>query len=85
MNRREFLKDVAAVAAATTVPFAATDAFGRVRWEIGCFNRPFAKWSLDEGLAGIKAAGYRMTTVAHVPSGNPEYEENSPASPASGR
>ncbi len=60
MNRREFLKDVAAVAAATAVPMVAEDAFGRVRWEIGCFNRPFTKWSLDEGLAGIKAAGYRV-------------------------
>lgn len=29
-----------------------------VRWRIGCFNRPWTSWSLDEALKQIKAAGY---------------------------
>ncbi len=61
MNRRDFLRDVTAVAAATTVPLAQTAAWARVRWHVGCFNRPFAKWSLDDAFAGIKAAGYSLT------------------------
>ncbi|MDP3072827.1 MAG: sugar phosphate isomerase/epimerase family protein [Opitutaceae bacterium] len=31
------------------------------RWTIGCFNRPWTKWTYDETLDGIKAAGYRTT------------------------
>jgi len=69
MNRREFLQDVAVVA--TTVPGALTSAFGRVRWEIGCFNRPFTKWSLDEAMAGIKDAGYRVTGLLSATRGEP--------------
>jgi len=30
-------------------------------WTIGCMNRPWTKWTLDETLAAVKAAGY--TTV----------------------
>lgn len=30
-------------------------------WEIGCFNRPWNKWTYDEALDGMKAAGYRLT------------------------
>jgi len=29
------------------------------RWPIGCMNRPWTKWSFDETLTAIKAAGYR--------------------------
>ena len=31
------------------------------RWPVGCFNRPWTKWSYDETLDAIKAAGYRTT------------------------
>jgi L-ribulose-5-phosphate 3-epimerase len=34
---------------------------GRVRWEVGCFNRPWTKWSYEETLKQIKAAGYKST------------------------
>jgi sugar phosphate isomerase/epimerase len=61
MNRREFLRDVTAVAAVTAVPLTGTAALARVRWKVGCFNRPFTKWSMDETLASIKTAGYHLT------------------------
>lgn len=32
-----------------------------VAWPIGCFNRPWTKWSFDVALQGIKAAGYTTT------------------------
>ncbi len=32
-----------------------------VQWTVGCFNRPWTKWSYDECLDGIKAAGYKVT------------------------
>ncbi len=34
-----------------------------VNWNIGCFNRPWGRWSYDEALDGIKAAGYRLTGI----------------------
>jgi len=61
MNRREFLRDVSAVAAVAASPLTEPAAVARVRWQIGCFNRPFTKWSMDEGLASIKTAGYKLT------------------------
>lgn len=30
-------------------------------WEIGCFNRPWSAGSYDDALAGIQAAGFRLT------------------------
>ncbi|MGA9770762.1 MAG: sugar phosphate isomerase/epimerase family protein [Blastocatellia bacterium] len=32
-----------------------------VRWQIGCFNRPWSKWSFDQTLKQIKSAGYKTT------------------------
>lgn len=32
-----------------------------VNWPVGCFNRPWTKWTYDEALDSIKAAGYRLT------------------------
>ncbi len=71
MNRREFLQDVAAVAAATTAPGIVTSAFGRVHWEIGCFNRPFTKWSFDDTLTSIKAAGYNVVGLLSATKDDP--------------
>jgi sugar phosphate isomerase/epimerase len=34
---------------------------GDAPWPIGCFNRPWTKWSFDQALQAIEAAGY--TTV----------------------
>ncbi len=84
MNRRQFLRDLTATAAAAAaVPLTGLPALARVRWEIGCFNRPFTKWSLDETLAGIKAAGYNLTGLLSStkeeplisPQATPEYLE----------
>lgn len=30
-------------------------------WQIGCFNRPWTKWTFDQTLQAIKAAGYKTT------------------------
>jgi len=81
MNRREFLRNVSAAAAAAAVPLTGATAFAGVRWEIGCFNRPWTKWSYDETLAGIKAAGYNLTGLLSStrddpfigPQATPEY------------
>lgn len=32
-----------------------------VKWEVGCFNRPWTKWTFDQTLKEIKAAGYKTT------------------------
>lgn len=32
-----------------------------MKWPIGCFNRPWTKWSYDEALDSIAAAGYKVT------------------------
>jgi len=32
-----------------------------VKWPIGCFNRPWTKWSYDQTLDSIKGAGYSLT------------------------
>lgn len=32
-----------------------------VRWQVGCFNRPWTQWSFDQALHEIKAAGYHIT------------------------
>lgn len=62
MNRRHFLRATAASAAAISIPgwLTALAAEG-LDWPIGCFNRPWTRWSYDEALDGIKAAGYKLT------------------------
>ena len=62
MTRREFLWTAAAAATAARVTelSAVVQSLG-VTWPIGCFNRPWTKWTYDEGLDGIRAAGYRLT------------------------
>ncbi len=60
MNRRNFLRTAAVVGAASIYSrslIGAEPVVG-VQWPIGCFNRPWAKWTFDEALDGIKAAGF---------------------------
>lgn len=60
MNRRQFIHTTTlATAGMTLAQSQATDA--AVKWTVGCFNRPWTKWSYDECLDGIKAAGYKVT------------------------
>ncbi|MBL9188993.1 MAG: sugar phosphate isomerase/epimerase [Opitutaceae bacterium] len=64
VSRRSFLATASAGAAAAALirpSLQAAPASSPSRWPIGCFNRPWTKWSYDETLDGIKAAGYRTT------------------------
>jgi len=62
MNRRTFLQQTALGGAAATLGLWQSASLGaRVRWPIGCFNRPWTTWSFDDTLAQIKAAGYQTT------------------------
>ena len=64
MNRRTFLYH----AAVSTASLAAIDRFAesaaaqtpRVKWPVGCFNRPWTTWGMDAALDGIKAAGFNL-------------------------
>ena len=59
MNRREFIQTSIAAGASLTL-LKSAEARG-VKWPIGCFNRPWTKWSFDQTLKEIKAAGYQTT------------------------
>lgn len=61
MTRREFLHHTVAsgtIAAAGVSVSSSLDARA-VHWPIGCFNRPWTTWSLDDALRQIRAAGYQ--------------------------
>ena len=61
ISRRDFIRGTVAGVAAATLPLPsfAAQASDPTRWPIGCFNRPWTKWTLDETLDAIKAAGYQ--------------------------
>lgn len=64
INRRHFIRSTAlAVAAVASVPLksAAAENAAQVQWPIGCFNRPWTKWSYNEALTGMTDAGYKLT------------------------
>ena len=61
-TRREFISEgttllagAALLAHAPQLPAAPAPA---VSWPIGCFNRPWTKWTFDETLKAVDAAGY---------------------------
>src|SRR5690554_5081712 len=61
MKRREFLHQaIVAGTAASLLSPTGTLAKG-VNWTVGCFNRPWTKWTFDETLKEIKNAGYTVT------------------------
>jgi sugar phosphate isomerase/epimerase len=62
-SRRDFLATSAAGLAVSLLPAAARAAEKSTpaRWPVGCFNRPWTKWTYDETLDAIKAAGYKHT------------------------
>ncbi|MSU68847.1 MAG: sugar phosphate isomerase/epimerase, partial [Opitutaceae bacterium] len=63
-TRRQFLTATTASLAVGLLPrnsMAATEPAATPRWPIGCFNRPWTKWSFDDTLDAIKAAGYTHT------------------------
>jgi sugar phosphate isomerase/epimerase len=61
LTRRHFLCASSAVAAAALLPRSLLAASAGPAWQVGCFNRPWTKWSYDETLDAIKAAGYTHT------------------------
>ena len=63
MNRRNFLRTTTTTMAAASLAGAWSQALAaeKINWPIGCFNRPWTKWSYDEALDGIAAAGYKLT------------------------
>ncbi len=62
-TRRNFIIEGSALLAGATLLPEARSALASppAGWTIGCMNRPWTKWTLDETLAAVKAAGY--TTV----------------------
>ena len=60
-SRRQFLRTSTVIAAALPCAVSSALAAAGVSWPVGCFNRPWTKWSYDEALDGIKAAGYSLT------------------------
>src|SRR5688572_20966950 len=64
LTRRRFLTSATVGVAAFSSPdvFAAasTAVSAGPAWTIGCLNRPWVKWSADEMLDGVKAAGYSI-------------------------
>jgi sugar phosphate isomerase/epimerase len=63
MNRRQFIQHTAfaSAAAASVNALAEFTVEAKVNWPVGCFNRPWTKWSFDETLKQIKSAGYKYT------------------------
>jgi len=59
MNRREFI--LTSIAAGTSATLLNSAQAKGVKWAIGCFNRPWTRWSFDQTLKEIKAAGYHIT------------------------
>ncbi len=62
-TRREFLCEtttlLAGAALLADAPSLLAAPAPGVSWPIGCMNRPWTKWTFDETLEAIKAAGYR--------------------------
>jgi len=66
MNRRQFLQAAAGVIVWDRTTARAAERGEKsmaVNWSIGCFNRPWGRWSYEAALDGIKAAGYRLTGI----------------------
>ena len=58
-TRRQFIRDGALLTGAALLADAAAAAPAPpARWPVGCMNRPWTKWSFDDTLAAVKAAGY---------------------------
>jgi len=64
-TRREFIREgttlVAGAALLADAPSLLASPAPGLPWPIGCFNRPWTKWTFDETLKAIKAAGYATT------------------------
>jgi sugar phosphate isomerase/epimerase len=82
LTRRHFIHTSAiatASAAFLPIPGIAADKSSPTRWPVGCFNRPWTKWTFDEALDSIKAAGYQWTGL--LSATKTEVLTNSAATP----
>jgi sugar phosphate isomerase/epimerase len=62
MNRRKFLHTATlATTSLAALPLSCATIAKQSNWPIGCFNRPWAKWSYDDALDGVREAGYKIT------------------------
>ena len=61
MNRRTFIQRATVSAASAGLTLRRAFAGEKTAWPIGCFNRAWTKWSYDDALDGIAAAGYKLT------------------------
>jgi sugar phosphate isomerase/epimerase len=59
VNRRDFIQQTIVASAATTLLTSARVPAKAIKWEIGCFNRPWTKWTFDQTVKAIKAAGFK--------------------------
>lgn len=80
LSRRQFLAATTAATAAALVSRAPA-ATPAPRWTVGCFNRPWTKWSYDQTLDGIKEAGYTVTGLLTPIPGQGEVFIGSSATP----
>jgi sugar phosphate isomerase/epimerase len=84
MKRREFIHRAVLAGTAMTVMNGVEAEAKGVKWQVGCFNRPWTKWSFDQTLKEIKAAGYNVTGLLSRTKeepfigaeATPEYLEN---------
>ncbi len=61
----------AAYATSSSLAFGADDP-DSTPWQIGCFNRPWGKWSYDEALDEIQSAGFTTTGLVGRHQKEPE-------------
>jgi sugar phosphate isomerase/epimerase len=83
-TRRSFLASASTAAAAfALLPRTAISAekSSPTRWPVGCFNRPWTKWSFDETLDAIKAAGYTYTGLLSIVAAKGDIFTSSNATP----
>ena len=72
LTRRRFLAGATVgVAAFSASHVLSASAKANPAWTIGCLNRPWVKWSVDEMLDGVKAAGYRIVGLQTPTSADP--------------
>jgi sugar phosphate isomerase/epimerase len=60
MNRREFIRRSIIASTATILNSHEAQSRG-VKWQIGCLNRPWTKWTFDQTLQAIRLSGFTTT------------------------
>ncbi len=63
-TRRQFIGETTALLAGAALLGGAPSLLAGTKptkWPVGCFNRPWTKWSFEEALSAVKSAGYRTT------------------------